>query len=72
MWVNPHYTGTIFGGTYSTLVMGYLEIQFYKKWRQIFGLSAVKYIKENWYRFLYNCNIALDYIVVNRLNYLKH
>lgn len=31
---------------YATLVMGYLEIQFYGKSKYIFGLHVAKYIEE--------------------------
>ena len=44
--------GTIVAPTYATLVMRYLEIQFYEKCKSEFGVINGKYIKETWHRFL--------------------
>ena len=60
--------GTIVAPTYATLVMGYLELQFYKKFKNESGVNNGKYIEENWHRFLYYCCIALD---TNNINSLK-
>ena len=47
--------GTIVAPTYATLVMGYLEIQFYEKCKNEFGVNNGKYIKKTWHRFLDDC-----------------
>ena len=47
--------------------MGYLEIQFYEKCRNEFGVNNGKYIKEAWRRFLNDCYIALDATNINPL-----
>ena len=52
--------GNIVAPTYATLVMGYLKIQFYEKFKNEFGVNNGKYIEENWCRFLDKCYIALD------------
>ena len=59
--------GTIVASTYATLVLEYLEIQFYKKCKNEFGVNNGKYIEENWHRFLDNCYIALDATNINPL-----
>ena len=45
----------ILAPTYAALVMRYPEIQFYKKCKKEFGVNNVKYIEENWHRFLDDC-----------------
>ena len=59
--------GTIVAPTYATLVMGYLEIQFYEKCKNEFGVNKGKYIEENWHRFLDDYYIALDTTNINPL-----
>ena len=59
--------GTIVAPTYATLVMGYLELQFYEKCKNEFGVKNGKYIEENWHRFLDDCYIALDETNINPL-----
>ena len=59
--------GTIVVPIYATLVMGYLEIQFYQKCKNKFGVNNGKYIKENCQRFLDDCYIALDATNINSL-----
>ena len=59
--------GVIVAPTYATLVMGYLEIQFYEKRKNEFGVNNRKDIEENWHRFLDNCYIALDATNINPL-----
>ena len=56
--------GKMVAPTYATLVMGYLEIQFYEKCKQLFWLNAGNFIEENWYTFLEDCYIALDTTIV--------
>ena len=55
--------------TYATLVMGYLELQFYEKCKNKYGVNNGKYIEENWQRFLDECYIALDATNINPLKY---
>ena len=52
--------GTIVALTNAALEMGYLENQYYKRWKNEFGVNNEKYIAENWHRFLGDCYIALD------------
>ena len=59
--------GTTVAPTYTTLVMGYLEIQFYKKCKNEFGVNNGKYIEENLHWFLNNCYIGLDTTNINPL-----
>ena len=59
--------GTIAAPTYATLVMGYLELQFYQKCKNKFCVNNGKYIEENWYMFLDDCYIALDATNINPL-----
>ena len=59
--------GTIVAPKYAALVMGYLELQFYEKCKNEFGVNNGKYTAENWYRFLDNCYIALDATNTNPL-----
>ena len=59
--------GTTFAPTCATLVIKYLEIQFYGKCKNRFGVNNGKYIEENWHRFLDNCNIAVDATNINPL-----
>ena len=51
----PELLSIIVAPTYATLVMRYPEIQFYKKCKREFGANNVKYIEENWRRFLDDC-----------------
>ena len=59
--------GTIVAPKHATLVMRYLEIQFYEKLKNEFGVKNGKYIEENWHRFLDDCYIALDATNINPL-----
>ena len=59
--------GAIVAPTYATLVMGYLELQFYEKCKNEFGVKNGKYIEENCHRFLEDCYIALDETNINPL-----
>ena len=59
--------GTIVALTYATLVMGYLELQFYERFKKEFGENNVKYIEENCLRFLDDCYKALDANYINPL-----
>ena len=59
--------GTIVARTYATLVMRYLEIQFYEKCKNEIGVDNGKYIEENWHRFLDDCYIVLDATNINSL-----
>lgn len=52
--------GAMGASTCATLVLGYIEIQFYGKCKNKFGVSNKKYIEENWHRFLDNCCGAFD------------
>ena len=52
--------GTIAAPTYATLVVGYLEIQFYDKIKCSYGEDAMRYIMNNWDRFLDDCFSTLD------------
>ena len=56
-----------FAPTHATLVMGYLELQFYKKCKNEFGVNHGKCIEENWHRFLHDCYMALDATNINPL-----
>ena len=47
--------GTIVAPSHATLVMGFLELQFYEKCKNEFGENNGKYIEENWHRFLDDC-----------------
>ena len=62
--------GTIVAPTYATLVMEYLEIKFYKKCKNEFGVDNGKYIEENCHRFLDDCYIVLDTTNINSLKLL--
>ena len=53
--------------THAALVMGYLKLQFYEKYKNEFGVNNGKYIEENWHRFLDDCYIALDATNINPL-----
>ena len=53
--------------THPTLVMGYLKLEFYEKYKNEFGVNNGKYIEENWHRFLDDCYIALDATNINPL-----
>ena len=59
--------GTIVAPTHATLVVGFLELQFYEKCKNEFGVNNGKYIEENWHRFLDDCYIALDATDINPL-----
>ena len=39
--------GTIVAPTYAALVMGYLELQFYERCKNVFGVNNRKYIEKN-------------------------
>ena len=52
--------GAIVAPTYATLVIGYLELQFFEKCNNEFGVNNGKYIEVNQHRFLDDCCIALD------------
>ena len=53
--------------THPTLVMGYLKLEFYEKYKNEFGVNNGKYIEENWHRFLDDYYIALDATNINPL-----
>ena len=57
--------GIIVAPTYVTLVIGYLELQFYEKCKNEFGINNGKYIETNWHMFLDDCYIALDTTNIN-------
>ena len=57
--------GTIVALTYATLVMGYLELQFYERCKNEFGENNVKHIEENCHRLLDDCYKALDANYIN-------
>ena len=59
--------GTTFAPTCATLVMKYLELQFYEKCKNAFDVNNGKYIEENWHRLLDNYYIALDTSNINPL-----
>ena len=50
---------TIFAPTYATLSTGYFEIKLYSVCTFKYGGLLVKYIKENWNRFLDDCYAVL-------------
>ena len=52
--------GTIVASKHATLVIRYLEIQFYEQHKNEFRVKNGKYIEQNWHRFLDDCYIALD------------
>ena len=52
--------GTIVAPTYATFVMGYLEINLYKKVGEIFDEETQIYIENHWDRILDDCFITLD------------
>ena len=54
---------------YATLVMGYLEIQFYEKCKNECRISNGKYIEENWHMYLHDCYIALEATIINPLKH---
>ena len=45
--------------------MGYIEIQFYEKLKNEFGVNNGKYIEENWHRVLDDSYIAFDRTNIN-------
>ena len=47
--------------------MRYLEIQFYEKCKNEFGVKNGKQIEENCYRFLEDCYTTLDATSINTL-----
>ena len=51
--------GTIFAPTYSTLSMGFHEIELYAIIRNKFTLSVSNYFEQNWKSFLDDCFIFL-------------
>ena len=57
--------GNIAAPTYATLAMGYLELQFYEKCKNQFGVNNEKYIEENWHRVLDDYYITLDATNIN-------
>ena len=59
--------GAIVSPTYATLVMGYLELQFFKKCKNEFDVNNGKYIEEDWHRFLDKCYLALNPTNINPL-----
>ena len=58
---------TIVALKYATLVMGYLEIQFYRKYKNEFGVKNEKYNEETWHMFSDDCHIDLDAANINLL-----
>ena len=52
--------GTDMAPTYATLTMGYHELEFYEICQINCGRAFRKYIKENWGRFLHDCEILLE------------
>ena len=59
--------GTFVAPSYDTLIMGYLEIQFYENCKNEFSVNNGKYIKENWHRISDDCYITLDAANINPL-----
>ena len=59
--------GIIAALTYATLVMEYLEIKFYEKCKNEFGVNNGKYIEENWHMVLEDWCIALYTTNINPL-----
>ena len=64
---NEYYTqisgtamGTIFAPTYASLTMGYFEIKFYNICEVKWGMELANTLKENWSRFLDDCETVLD------------
>ena len=57
--------GIIVAPTYATLVMGYIEIQFYKKCKNDYGVNNGIYLQENWDRAFGDCYITLNTANIN-------
>ena len=49
---NGTVTGTTVSPTYATLTMAFLELSLYQKVQETYGDVIVKYVRENWKRFL--------------------
>ena len=57
--------GTDVAPTYSTLTVGYSEVNLYNLCEQRWGLEIRNYVYENWSRFLDDCEILLDKQKIN-------
>ena len=51
---------TIFAPTYANIRIAYHEIQVYFAIENTYTLVASKYFKDNWFRFLDDCEILLN------------
>ena len=51
--------GTIFAPTYANLTMGYHEVKLYSIIKNTYNLTVSKYFRDNWFRFLDDCQILL-------------
>ena len=49
--------GKILDATYTTLSIGYSKIKLYSVWTFKFRELLAEYVKENWNRFLNDCQI---------------
>ena len=56
--------GTIVAPTYATLVMGFLEIHLYNKIQRNFGAQIREKFEEEWNRFLDDCFIILQILII--------
>ena len=65
-------TGTIAAPTYSILVIGYPEIQFYQKYKNEFCVNSGKYTEGNCDRILFNYYIALNATNINHLKLFRY
>ena len=50
--------GKILDATYTTLSIGYSKIKLYSVWALKYRELLAEYVKENWNRFLNDCQIA--------------
>ena len=59
--------GTVFSPTYENLSMGYHEIKHYDLIKSNYNLDVRQYFKENWKRFLDDCEILLNTDLIKRV-----
>ena len=52
--------GAVFAPTYATLVMGYIEISFYKEIDKNYGAKIKNMVEENWMRYLDDCFFIIE------------
>ena len=63
--------GSIFAPNYAGLTVGYLEIKVYSICELKWGNIIASYIKENWYRFIDDCEIPLNKREIDPVEFLN-